>query len=154
MRRRITIALGLTAALAGAYQVTQPAAAVDDNGLGVTWTDIAKPLSDVSYTLSGDATVTYGCFNNGGKNPTSQNKQVTFDQVMKSHAILQADAAGKVTGKMYLTLPEIGSRLTCPGGQTVLISSVIYKGVVLMNNQSAQSHRFDGEFAKVFRPIK
>lgn len=148
MRRQFLLVIGCAAALAGAMQIGQPTASVDDKGLVVAWNDTASPLEEQTYVITGEATTTYGCFANG-----IQTKQVTWQEPVKSTVLLKADASGKVIGRSYVTIPSLGSRLVCPGGQTPLVSSVSYARVVLMNQKSEATHRFEGEFAKVFRPI-
>lgn len=155
MRRRILIVAGLcVAAIAGAYQITQTTAVIGVGGLGVAWTDQVKPNMDVSYALTGSANTTYGCFNKGGKNPASQNKRATWTQVVKVNKMVQADASGHVTGRMQLPIPDVGSHLSCPNGQTAKLSAVTYSNVVLTNNRAATSHRFAGTFSKVFLALK
>lgn len=149
MRRQTLLVIGCAAALAGAMQIGQPTAGVDDKGLKVTWNDTAYPLQEQTYVITGEATTTYGCFVNG-----VQTKQVTWQEPVKSTVLLRADASGKVLGSSYVTIPSVGSRLICPGGQSPLVSSVSYAKVSLMNQHSQATHRFEGEFAKVFRPIK
>jgi hypothetical protein len=83
---------------------------------------------NIDYTLSADATATYVCVNNGGANPSAQNK-TTVNGPVSASGTFASGKNGNVTASLTVNPPP--SDISCPKGQTLRLASVSYTGVTL-----------------------
>jgi len=89
-----------------------------------------------SYTLSADATATYVCVNNGGANPSAQNKTTVAGPVSAS-GTFPSGKNGNVTASLTVSPPP--SDISCPPGQTLRLASVSYTNVTLTDTTNGIS---------------
>jgi hypothetical protein len=82
----------------------------------------------INYTLSANGTATYVCVNNGGANPSAQNKTTVSGPVSAS-GTFSSGKNGNVTASLTVSPPP--SNISCPRGQTLELASVTYTGVTL-----------------------
>jgi hypothetical protein len=64
----------------------------------------------INYTASADATATYVCVNNGGGNPSAQNKTTVSGPVTAS-GTFSSGKNGQVTASLTLSPPSAGASL-------------------------------------------
>src|SRR5215213_7258867 len=82
----------------------------------------------IDYTITAQGTATYVCVNNGGANPSAQNKTTVSGPVSAS-GTFDSGKNGNVVGSLTLSPPA--SDISCPRGQTLKLASVSYTGVTL-----------------------
>jgi hypothetical protein len=99
----------------------------------------------ISYTCSGDATVTYVCVNKGGSNPSAQNKE-TVSGPVSSSGTFSSGKNGSITASLTLTPPGPGS-FSCPNGQRLDIAQVSYTNVLLTDNTNGIQAPLAGTFS-------
>jgi hypothetical protein len=96
---------------------------IDEAGVG---------QENVTYNVTVSvATATYACINNGGNHPQAANKE-TFQKSLS----LPLGTFSPINGRIQVTTSLIGTPLSadgfsCPSGQTLVLASVSYSGVVL-----------------------
>ncbi len=91
---------------------------------------------NIDYTLSADATATYVCVNNGGANPSAQNKSTVAGPVSAS-GTFSSGKNGNVVASLTVNPPP--SDITCPRGQTLKLASVSYSNVTLTDTTNGDS---------------
>jgi hypothetical protein len=82
----------------------------------------------ISYALTADATATYVCVNNGGANPSAQNKTTVSGPVIAT-GTFSSGKNGNVTASLTVSPPP--SDISCPRGQSLRLASVSYSNVTL-----------------------
>jgi hypothetical protein len=92
---------------------------------------------NIDYLLTADATVTYVCVNNGGANPSAQNK-TTISGPVSATGTFSSGKNGQVTASLTLSPPSPGS-FTCPPGQKLKIAQVTYTNVTLRDTTNSVS---------------
>jgi hypothetical protein len=142
MLRRILFAVGLPMMIVGFVMAATPAAlAASPHFISATGTLNASGSLTVNfkeaglgtnqlinYTLTANATATYVCVNNGGANPSAQNKTTVSGPVSAS-GTFSSGKNGNVTASLTVSPPP--SNITCPPGQKLELASVSYTGVTL-----------------------
>jgi hypothetical protein len=141
MRRRILFLFGLPMMLAGFIMAAGPALAVSPHFISASATlnpngSLTANFKEaglgtnqnINYTLSASATATYVCVNNGGANPSAQNKTTVSGPVSAS-GTFNSGKNGNVVGSLTVSPPP--SNITCPPGQTLELASVSYTNVTL-----------------------
>ena len=83
---------------------------------------------NIDYALTADATATYVCVNNGGANPSAQNKSTVAGPVIAT-GTFGSGKNGNVVGSLTVSPPA--SDISCPKGQTLRLASVSYTNVVI-----------------------
>ncbi len=81
---------------------------------------------NITYVLSAQATATYVCVNNGGANPSAQNKTTVAGPV-SSTGTFNSGKNGNVTASLTVSPPP--SDITCPKGQDLELAQVSYTDV-------------------------
>jgi len=132
-----TVALGASQALAGAPKFFSADSSVTNSGaLVVTFDERGLGNEGVNYTLTADATATYACINNGGKNPAAENKRTRNGDVAGGGAFKPRN--GRVSAS--LSAGPIGpGDFSCPGGQHLELLSVSYTNIVLTDTTNGVS---------------
>jgi hypothetical protein len=150
-RKRVSVGIILVASLAttglaiaaNAHFITATAARTGDNvtvtfkeaGLGNTQT--------VTVQASAQTTASYACFNNGGKNPSAENKR-SVQSLVSASGNFTADKNGSISGTLTLTPPD--PNFSCPGGQTLVRLSLTYTNVTITDQTSNASKSIPGTF--------
>jgi hypothetical protein len=83
---------------------------------------------NIDYTLSAQGTATYVCVNNGGANPSAQNK-TTVNGPVSASGTFASGKNGNVTAQLTVSPPP--SDISCPKGQTLQLASASYTDVTL-----------------------
>jgi hypothetical protein len=83
---------------------------------------------NIDYTLTANATATYVCVNNGGANPSAQNKTTVAGPVSAT-GTFSSGKNGQVTASLTVSPPP--SDISCPPGQKLELASVSYTDVTL-----------------------
>lgn len=107
------------------------ASSVDDLGaLVVAFDERGLGGVDVDYLLSAHAVAVYACVNNGGNHPKAANKETVNAEV--SGAATYEPKNGRVVASIAAGPPSAGA-FACPSGQHLVLASVTYTSVVLVD---------------------
>ncbi|MGZ4132960.1 MAG: hypothetical protein ACXVWF_07920 [Actinomycetota bacterium] len=98
----------------------------------------------ISYTASADATATYVCVNNGGANPSAQNK-TTVNGPVSASGTFSSGKNGTISKTLTLSPPSAGS-FSCPNGQTLKIAEVSYTNVAITDTTNDVTESIPGTF--------
>jgi hypothetical protein len=97
-----------------------------------------------TITCNADASTTYQCVNNGGKNPNASNKTTTQSHVAPT-GTFPAAKNGNVVGDLRAAPPtaqQLG--FSCPSGQRVEFVSVTYSNISIVDSTSGASQPISG----------
>jgi len=97
----------------------------------------------ITYVLTADATATYVCVNNGGSNPSAQNKTTVAGPVSAT-GTFSSGKNGNVTASLTVNPPP--SDISCPKGQTLKLAQVSYTNVVVTDTTNGISEPIPGTF--------
>jgi hypothetical protein len=98
---------------------------------------------NVDYLLTADATATYVCVNNGGSNPSAQNK-TTVSGPVSATGTRSSGKNGQITSSLTVSPPA--SHISCPPGQKLEMASVSYTDVTLADTTNNLSISVAGNF--------
>ena len=147
-------------ALAGPHFVSADASVGNSGALTVSFDETGLGNGDVNYTLTGQGSAIYACFNHGGKHPAASNK-VGPSALDQSSATFKAKN-GRVQGSLSSGPPGPGT-FSCPAGQDFVLACVKYTNMVLTDttNSVAASQEFvsgqeqiTGSFERIFRSVQ
>jgi hypothetical protein len=157
MKRQIPMVLALACASAFAAMLAQfsnLSAAVTANGLRVSFTASGLPVNaSDTFNATADAKAVWGCFNRGGHNPNAPNKHATATGQASGSGTFTSNGNGVVSGTVSLQAPSAGN-LSCPSGQTKMLSSVTFTNVRIADTATGTSAAVPGTFQKVLRVLK
>jgi hypothetical protein len=91
---------------------------------------------NINYALTADGTATWVCVNNGGANPSAQNKTTVHGPVTAT-GTFNSGKNGNVTASLTVNPPP--SDITCPKGQSLELASVSYTNVMLTDTTNGIS---------------
>lgn len=115
----------------------------------VTFTEIGLGSNEgTSYLVTANATAIYSCQNNGSNNPNAANK-TTISGPVSNTGTATSDKNGKVTGSVPVAPLGPGS-FTCPPGQTLVLTTITYSNVVLLDTTNGVSYSLPGTFSRSF----
>ncbi|HEU5108551.1 MAG TPA: hypothetical protein VFT95_08350 [Micromonosporaceae bacterium] len=92
---------------------------------------------NIDYVLTADGTATYVCVNNGGGNPSAQNKTTVSGPVVAT-GTFNSGKNGQVTASLTAQPPGPGG-FSCPPGQKLQLAQVSYTNVVLTDLTNDES---------------
>lgn len=98
----------------------------------------------ITYVASADATATYVCVNNGGGNPSAQNKTTVSGPVSAS-GTFSSGKNGTISQSLTLSPPGSGG-FSCPPGQTLAIAQVTYTNVAITDTTNGVTESIPGTF--------
>ena len=105
--------------------------------LNVSFKEAGLGSNPVTITLSGTATATYQCFNNGGKHPRAANKTTVSGSQSVTGVFYPQN--GQVTNTLSLSPPGPGD-FSCPSGQTLVgPTNVSYSSLSLVDSSNSVS---------------
>jgi hypothetical protein len=107
----------------------------------------------VDYVASADAVASYGCVNNGGKNPQASNKRAVTGPVT-APATFSSGKNGSITQSLTLKPPPAPADFSCPGGQKSVIADVAYTNVSIKDATTPVTQAVAGSFTKTFYTFK
>jgi hypothetical protein len=114
----------------GAHFMSDTSASVNDSGALVVHIDEAGlGTSEITYTLTANATATWACINGGGNHPKATNKEEKVGQVSSSGTFQPKH--GRVQANMPPTGPLSPGSFTCPSGQKLVLAEVTYTNIIL-----------------------
>ena len=141
MRRGMLLIFALPMMLAGFVMAAPAALAVSphfvsasgavnsDGSLTVNFKEAGLGTNqNINYTLTAQGTATWVCVNNGGANPSAQNK-TTVNGPVSASGTFSSGKNGNVTASLTVQPPP--SNITCPKGQKLQLASASYTGVTL-----------------------
>ena len=144
MRRGILAIFALPMMLAGFVMAASPALAVSPHFISATGTVNADGSltanfkeaglgtnQNINYTLTAQGTATWVCVNNGGANPSAQNK-TTVNGPVSASGTFNSGKNGNVTASLTVQPPP--SNISCPKGQTLELASATYTDVSITDN--------------------
>ena len=98
----------------------------------------------ISYVASADGSATYVCVNNGGGNPSAQNK-TTVSGPVSAAGTFSSGKNGTISQTLTLNPPGPGA-FTCPNGQTRQLASASYTNVTITDTTNGVSEAIPGTF--------
>jgi hypothetical protein len=98
----------------------------------------------IDFVASADGTAVYVCVNNGGSNPSAQNK-TTVNGPVTAAGTFSSGKNGQITASLTLSPPSAGS-FSCPPGQSLRVASVSYSNVAITDITNGVSEPI-GDFA-------
>ena len=132
MATALALAAG-TAWAASPHFVGQVRATLVDSSVQICWKEAGLgDNQNINYTASGQATATYVCVNNGGQCPNAANKTTVSGPVSAS-GNFASDRNGSISSCLTINPPSAGG-FTCPGGQTLTLSSVTYTALQIRDD--------------------
>ncbi len=144
--RRLTItllsllvlaSLSLWIVFAESPHFIRASASCDGDNLKACFKEAGLDSHPVTIALSGTATATYQCFNNGGNHPKAGNKTTVSSSETVSGVFYPQN--GQVTNCLSLTPPGPGN-FSCPSGQVMVgPTNVSYSGVSLTDTANGVS---------------
>lgn len=124
--------------LADSPHFIKASASCSGDNLEVCFKEAGLGSNPVTISLSGTATATYQCFNNGGNHPKAGNKTTVSSSETVSGTFYPQN--GQVTNCLTLSPPGPGG-FTCPSGQVLVgPTNVSYSNLTLTdttNNTTA-----------------
>src|SRR5215469_263187 len=159
MRRGILFIFALPMILAGFVMAASPALAVSphfvsasgtvnsDGSLTVNFKEAGLGTNqNINYTLTAQGTATWVCVNNGGANPSAQNK-TTVNGPVSATGTFSSGKNGNVTASLTLTPPPPPSTFSCPNGQKQATAEVTYTDVSITDTTNGVTAPVTGVFS-------
>jgi hypothetical protein len=141
-----TAAIGVPVALAVSPHFISASATLSGANLVVNFKEAGLGTNqNITYTATADATATYVCVNNGGKNPSAQNK-TTVSGPVSATGTFSSGKNGNVTASLTLNPPGPGS-FSCPSGQSLEIAQVTYTNVAITDTTNGITEPIPGTFS-------
>jgi hypothetical protein len=122
-------------------------ASLSGANLVASFREVGLGEGNVTVTLTASATAEYACQNNGGQFPNDPRKQSVSGPVSAT-GTFPVSKNGHVEGTLSVSAPA--STLVCPNGQHVVMVSVSYTNVSLMDVTNQVSANVPGTFSAVF----
>ena len=117
-------------------------------GLLVTFVEVGLGSNlGIDYLVTADASATYACINNGGNQPSAENKGSVAGPVSAT-GTFTADKNGRVSASLAVA-PLGPGDLSCPPGQTLFLTEVSYTNVVLTDTTNGVTLSIPGTFSLV-----
>ena len=141
------VVVGLTAAPAFATSPHFIKASASLSGVNLRVSFMEAGLGNnvlISCTASADATATYVCVNNGGGNPSAQNK-TTVNGPVSASGTFSSGKNGTISQTLTITPPSAGS-FSCPNGQTLALAEVSYTNVAITDTTNGVTESIPGTF--------
>lgn len=140
------VALAVAPAYADSPHFVRSSASLNGDGtLTVAFKEAGLGTNQlIAYEASADASATYVCVNNGGANPSAQNKTTVAGPV-SAFGSFSSGKNGQVTAS--LTIDPPASTLDCPPGQREATAEVSYTNVAIADLTNGVSEAVEGEFA-------
>ena len=123
----MALALAAVPALAAPHFQSASATIGNNGALTVSFDERGLGNGNIDYTLTGDATATWACFNGGGKHPQAANKETETNPVVEEASFESKN--GRVVSS-FSTVPPT-TTFTCPSGQRLRLASISYTDLVL-----------------------
>jgi hypothetical protein len=147
----VTLALGFTVAVATPALAVSPHfisanAQLSGTNLVVNFKEAGLGTNQlITYVASADSTVTYVCVNNGGSNPSAQNK-TTISGPVSATGTFSSGKNGNVVASLTLNPPGPGG-FSCPKGQSLQIAQVTYTNVSITDTTNGVTEPIAGTFS-------
>ncbi|MFL5581651.1 MAG: hypothetical protein ACJ8AO_14885 [Gemmatimonadaceae bacterium] len=98
----------------------------------------------IDYVLSANGTATWVCVNNGGANPSAQNKTTVHGPVIATGSFASGKN-GQVNASLTVSPP--GSDIACPPGQSLALASDSFADVRVTDTTNSEFIDLSGIFA-------
>jgi hypothetical protein len=147
----ICLTFGLSVAFASPALATSPhfiraTAHLSGNNLVVDFKEAGLGTNQlITYVASANATATYVCVNNGGGNPSAQNK-TTVSGPVSATGTFDSGKNGQVTASLTINPPGPGG-FSCPPGQSLEIAQVTYTNVSVADTTNGIVEPIPGTFS-------
>jgi hypothetical protein len=129
-------------------------ASIVNNNLQVSFTaDGLKAGTTTNYVATAKGSAIYGCMNKGENFPRGTNKRM----VLEADVIGRKSYAAKGTtipNAMVIVPAPIAKSISCPNGQTLVLSSVAFSNVMLKDTTNGVAVPVPGFFTMVARQFQ
>jgi len=141
-----TAALAVPAALAVSPHFISASATLNADGtLTANFKEAGLGTNqNITYVLSADGTATWVCVNNGGANPSAQNK-TTVNGPVSATGTFNSGKNGNVIGSLTVSPPP--SDISCPKGQSLELASASYTNVAITDTTNGVTEPIPGTFS-------
>jgi hypothetical protein len=141
-----SLALAVPVALAVSPHFINASATVNaDGSLTVKFKEAGLGTNQlINYTASANGTATWVCVNNGGANPSAQNK-TTVNGPVSATGAFDSGKNGNVTASLTIQPPP--SNISCPKGQTLQLASASYTDVSISDDTNGIVEPIPGTFS-------
>ena len=141
----VAFALIAQQAFADSPHFVRASAAVNNDGtLTVSFKEAGLGTNQlITYVASADATATWVCVNNGGGNPSAQNKTTVSGPVSETGQF-SSGKNGQVTASLTIDPPP--SDISCPPGQNLRLAQATYTNVTITDTTNGVSELIPGTF--------
>jgi hypothetical protein len=162
-RMRVTSIVGvclfaaIAVATSGAHFFSASGSVLDNGQLAVSFDEAGLGQQTVNYTLSGNADYVWGCINGGGNHPQATNKETESTPVSTNTSFEPKNGRVRATINAPATAPEPPSTFSCPSGQTLVLASATYTGMILTdttNGVSINQADMTGTYDRIFFTFK
>ena len=123
----LVVALAAVPALAAPHFQSATSSVGSNGALTVSFDERGLGNGNIDYTLTGDATATWACFNGGGNHPQAANKETETNPVVEEGSFESKN--GRVVASLTTDPPT--TTFTCPSGQRLRLASISYTDLVL-----------------------
>lgn len=144
-------------ATSGAHFFSASGSVLDNGQLSVSFDEAGLGQETVNYTLSGNATYVWGCINGGSNHPQASNKETENSPVTSNTSFTPKNGRVQATIVTPQLAPTPPSDFSCPSGQTLVLASATYFGMILTdttNGVSIAQADMTGTFSRVFFTFK
>jgi hypothetical protein len=125
-----------------------------DGSLVVSFKEVGLGSNaNINFVASADAVASYGCVNNGGKNPQASNKRAAGGPVT-APGTFSSGKNGSITESLTLKPPPAPADFSCPGGQKSVLADVTYTNVSIKDTTTPVAQPIAGSFTKSFYTFK
>jgi len=131
----LVTALAAVPALAAPHFQSASGTIGNNGALTVSFDERGLGNGNINYSLTGDATATWACFNGGGKHPQAANKETETNPVVEEASFESKN--GRVVASFSTDAPT--TTFTCPSGQRLRLASISYTDLVLTDTTNGTS---------------
>lgn len=142
----VTLALSVSVAFADSPHFIRASAQLSGTNLVVSFKEAG--LGDnqlITYIASANATAVYVCVNNGGANPSANNKE-TVSGPVSATGTFSSGKNGTISQSLTIHPPSAGS-FSCPPGQDLELASVSYTDVAITDTTNSVTEGIPGTFS-------
>lgn len=122
--------------------------------LQVEWTETGLGNNqNINYRIEADASSTWACINNAGKNPKASNKQ-NFSEPVEKSVTRNSGKNDRVDAVEIIGPVPPSSGFSCPPGQDTVLLAVSYTNVMVTDTTNGVSSDIPGTFSETIVNLK
>lgn len=103
----------------------------------------------VKIVAKAEAIAVYACINGGGNHPKASNK-IAVTGIVTASGLFSSTKNGSIIGALRLTPPPVPASFVCPPGQRLVLVSVAYDNLRIVDTTNGVVAHIDGYFERTF----